>query len=55
MGVSGQPQAPAVFPLERTRYLLIRGLGLDVLAKRISLVANGIFFTSVIDGNAAVS
>jgi hypothetical protein len=55
MGVSGQLQAPAVFPLEKTRYLLIRRLGLDVLVKRISFVATGIFFTAVIDGNAAVS
>jgi hypothetical protein len=55
MGVSGELHAPAVFRLERTRYLLIRRLGFDVSAKRKSLAATGISFTSVIDGNAAVS
>jgi hypothetical protein len=40
----GNFKPPVVFTLERTRYLLIRRLGLDVLAKRISLVATGIFF-----------
>jgi len=41
MGVSGKLHALDVFPLERTRYLLIRRQSLDVLAKRKSLAVTG--------------